>query len=146
MMKQYYKVFLALTFLTVSIFIKPAMAAGPVERAIVACEYELTHFCATVTPGEGRLMMCLGAYEDKISLGCGIAVYEAAVAIDVLASVIAAVGTACGQEIVDHCATAIGDNDFVVEAGQGQVVQCLASNQSSLGESCNAVLAKLMTN
>ena len=44
MMKQCYKVFLALTFLTVSIFIKPALAAGPVERAIVACEYELTHF------------------------------------------------------------------------------------------------------
>ena len=121
-MRRFEKVLLLISFFAVGIFGKAALAADPVERAIEACEYELTHFCSTVTPGEGRLMMCLGAHEDKISVGCAVAVYEAAVAIDVLAGLIAAIGTACEQEIIDHCATPASDTEFVVEAGQGQVV------------------------
>ena len=96
-MWRFEKVLLLITFVVLGIFGKAALAADPIERAIVACDYELTHFCSTVTPGEGRLMMCLGAHEDKISLGCAIAVYDAAVAIDALAGLIAAIGTACEQ-------------------------------------------------
>ena len=104
-MWRFEKVLLLVIFVVLGIFGKAAFAADPVERAIVACEYELTHFCSTVTPGEGRLMMCLGAHEVKISVGCAVAVYDAAVAFDVLAGLIAAIGTACEQEIVEHCAT-----------------------------------------
>jgi|TARA_B100001079_G_C16323107_1_gene475579 Golgi apparatus protein 1 len=144
-MWRFEKVLLLITFVVLGIFGKAALAADPIERAIVACEYELTHFCSTVTPGEGRLMMCLGAHEDKISLGCAIAVYDAAVAIDALAGLIAAIGTACEQEIVDHCATPASDTEIVVEVGQGQVVACLAAHQAKLGNACKAIIGKLLS-
>ena len=144
-MWRFEKVLLLLIFVSLGSFGKVALAADPVERAIEACEYELTHFCSTVTPGEGRLMMCLGAHEDKISVGCAVAVYEAAVAIDVLAGLIAAIGTACEQEIVDHCATPASDTEFVVEVGQGQVVACLAALVAILGISCKSVISELLS-
>ena len=144
-MWRFEKVLLLITFVVLGIFGKAALAADPIERAIVACEYELTHFCSTVTPGEGRLMMCLGAHEDKISLGCAIAVYDAAVAIDALAGLIAAIGTACEQEIVDPCATPASDTEIVVEVGQGQVVACLAAHQAKLGNACKAIIGKLLS-
>tara|TARA_B100000700_G_scaffold275066_1_gene320605 strand:+ start:119 stop:556 length:438 start_codon:yes stop_codon:yes gene_type:complete len=144
-MRCFEKVLLLIIFVSLGFFGKTAFAADPVERAIEACEHELTHFCSTVTPGEGRLMMCLGAHEDKISVGCAVAVYEAAVAIDVLAGLIAAIGTACEQEIVDYCATPVSDTELVVEAGQGQVVACLAAHESNLGNSCKSVISELLT-
>ena len=144
-MWRFEKVLLLVIFVVLGIFGKAAFAADPVERAIVACEYELTHFCSTVTPGEGRLMMCLGAHEDKISVDCAVAVYDAAVAIDILAGLIAAIGTACEQEIVDHCATPSSDTELVVEVGQGQVVACLAAHESDLGNSCKSVISELLS-
>ena len=35
-----------------------------------ACQADIKQFCANVTPGQGREMACLKAYEDKISAGC----------------------------------------------------------------------------
>ena len=90
-------------------------------------------------------MMCLGAHEDKISVGCAVAVYDAAVAIDVLAGLIAAIGTACEQEIVDHCATPTSDTEIVVEVGQGQVVACLAAHEAKLGNACKAIITELLS-
>ena len=144
-MQCFNKALLLIIFVVLGILGKTALAADPIERAIVACEYELTHFCSKVTPGEGRLMMCLGAHEDKISVGCAVAVYDAAVVIDTLAGLIAAIGTSCEQEIVDHCATPASDTEFVVEAGQGQVVACLAAHESNLGNSCKSVISELLS-
>ena len=144
-MRRFGKGFLIMAFSLLSVSGKVALAADPVERAIIACENELTTFCSTVTPGQGRLMMCLGAHEDKISVGCAVAVYDAAMAIDALAGLIAAIGTACEQEIVDHCATPTSDTEIVVEAGQGQVVGCLAAHQAKLGNACKAIITELLS-
>ena len=116
-MRRFGKGFLIMVFGLLSVSGKVVLAADPVERAIIACENELTTFCSTVTLGQGRFMMCLGAHEDKISVGCAVAVYAAAVAIDVLAGLIAAIGTACEQGIVDHSATPASDTELVVEVG-----------------------------
>jgi hypothetical protein len=34
------------------------------------CNSELAQYCAEVTPGEGRLLACLYAHEDKLSGQC----------------------------------------------------------------------------
>jgi len=144
-MRRFGKGFLIMAFSLLSASGKVVLAADPVERAIIACENELTAFCSTVTPGQGRLMMCLGAHEDKISVGCAVAVYDAAVVIDTLAGLIAAIGTSCEQEIVDHCATPASDTEFVVEAGQGQVVACLVAHEAKLGNACKAIIGELLS-
>ena len=71
-MRRFGKGFLIMAFSLLSVSGKVVLAADPVERAIIACENESTTFCSTVTPGQSRLMMCLGAHEDKISVDCAV--------------------------------------------------------------------------
>src|SRR5262249_49690865 len=57
-----------------------AGAAG--ERSLVdqvkeGCKAELESHCKDVTPGDGRLLACLYAFEDKLSPRCDYALYDA---------------------------------------------------------------------
>ncbi len=56
-------------------------SAGAAETLIdtvaKGCEKELKEFCAKVTPGEGRVLACLYAYQDKLSGRCEYALYDA---------------------------------------------------------------------
>ena len=36
-------------------------------EVLQGCNTELVRYCADVTPGEGRLLACLFAYDDKLS-------------------------------------------------------------------------------
>ena len=45
---------------------QPTLAGEVVE----GCKTELATHCKGVTPGEGRLLACLYAYEDKLSSRC----------------------------------------------------------------------------
>ena len=43
-------------------------AAG---ETIDACSQDLQAFCSDVTPGDGKILACLWAYEDQVSSPCG---------------------------------------------------------------------------
>ena len=43
-----------------------------------ACANDIKKYCKTVTPGEGRLIYCMQAHEDKISVKCAFELGEAA--------------------------------------------------------------------
>src|SRR5262249_55602903 len=53
-----------------------ARIAGAIEQLRTACADELRAFCSTVTPGEGRLLLCMQAHEDKIGGQCELALLE----------------------------------------------------------------------
>jgi len=38
-----------------------------VQGAAEGCKKEIETYCKGVTPGEGRILACLYAYEDKLS-------------------------------------------------------------------------------
>ena len=38
--------------------------------AVLDCSHEIQTYCQDVTPGEGRIVACLQAYEDKVSAIC----------------------------------------------------------------------------
>ena len=40
------------------------------RSVIQACEADLEEFCSEVTPGEGKILACLWAYEDQVSAAC----------------------------------------------------------------------------
>jgi Cysteine rich repeat len=52
--------------------------SAAVEKLQTACGDDLKKYCSTVTPGEGRLLFCMMAHEDKISAKCDYALYSAA--------------------------------------------------------------------
>ena len=49
-----------------------------IETVATGCKTEITTYCKDVKPGEGRVLACLYAHEDKLSGKCEYALYDAA--------------------------------------------------------------------
>ena len=98
-------------------------------QVLDGCNSELTQYRAEVTPGEGRLLACLYAYEDKLSGQCEHALYDAAARLE---RAITYVANECRAELETHCAS--------VEVGEGRVAQCLKDHAAELSPGCNQAL------
>ena len=53
-----------------------------VETIANGCKAEIENYCRQVTPGQGRILACLYAYQDKLSGKCEFALYDAAVQLE----------------------------------------------------------------
>ena len=112
----------------------PAVAQDSLlEYVVASCEADLKQYCSQVTPGEGRLLHCAAAHEDKLSGQCSYALYQAASLLEQLSVAIAYVAQSCETEIKTLC----GD----VKAGEGRILSCLEGNSESLGDACKKALA-----
>ena len=112
----------------------PAMAQDSLlEYVLTSCEGDIKQYCSQVTPGEGRLLHCAAAHEDKLSGQCSYALYQAASLLEQLAVAIAYVAQSCETEIKTLCAD--------VKAGEGRIMSCLEGNSESLGDACKKALA-----
>ncbi len=109
-------------------------AQSLLNQVAEACETELANFCSTVTPGQGRLVHCMIAHEDKISAQCQTAIFEAAEIIENRVRAMAEIGLMCEDDLVAHCAD--------VEVGEGRVLQCLADKGDAVSASCRETLKK----
>ena len=87
-----------------------------VEHLIVACESDLENYCSQVTPGNGRILHCMAAHEDKISGQCEYAFYQAATLLEQLSVAINYVAQECGADIQAHCSDLTD-----VEIGDGKI-------------------------
>jgi hypothetical protein len=115
-------------------FAMPAFAQDSLlEYVLTSCEADLKQYCSQVTPGEGRLLHCAAAHEDKLSGQCSYALYQAASLLEQLSMAIVYVAQSCETEIQTLC----GD----VKAGEGRILSCLEGNSESLGEPCKKALA-----
>jgi hypothetical protein len=113
-----------------------AMMQSPLGQQVIdGCSSELAQYCAEVTPGEGRLLACLFAYEDKLSGQCEFALYDAAVRLERAINTITYVATECRAELESHCAA--------VELGEGRVAQCLKDHESELSPGCDRALTNV---
>ena len=74
-----------------------------IEKLLVACEADINTYCAQVTPGEGRLLHCAAAHEDKLSGQCSYALYQAATLMEQMAAAIVYVANQCAADIEKHC-------------------------------------------
>ena len=112
----------------------PAVAQDSLlEYVLTSCEADIKQYCSQVTPGEGRLLHCAAAHEDKLSGQCSYALYQAASLLEQLSMAIVYVAESCETVIKTLC----GD----VKAGEGRVLSCLEGNSESLGEPCKKALA-----
>lgn len=106
------------------------------EYLAESCEQELNDYCSTVTPGEGRLVHCIAAHEDKLSAQCEVALFQAAVIIDELIEGMVDVAVACEGPLLERC----GD----VELGEGRVLMCLKDNADATSDACDAAVDYLL--
>jgi Golgi apparatus protein 1 len=102
-----------------AVFLIAANAASAQETPLLdyvleSCATELEEYCSTVTPGDGRLLLCAAAHEDKLSSQCTLALYQASVIMQELTNTIAYLAESCATDIEEYCAESnnhgYGDN------------------------------------
>lgn len=103
------------------------------DMVTTGCAAETTMYCSQVTPGEGRLLACFYAHEDKLSGRCQYALYEAADVLDTVVTALSYLATQCEADIEANCAS--------VEAGEGRILECLQSKGDAVSESCRQAIA-----
>ena len=110
-----------------------AKAEMAVEKIRASCAGDIKNFCPKVTLGEGRLGLCIMAYEDQISDKCYYAVFDVADRIGLAVSNLRRGAEVCKTDIDKVCGK--------VESGEGRIAQCLIDNKSKLAAPCRAEVA-----
>ena len=108
-----------------------------VEKLESACAKDIKKYCSTVTPGEGRMVYCMQAHEDKISAKCAFELGDAAAAIQTAAEALKDGVIACRAEINGVCAK--------VKPGEGRIATCLLENKSTASAGCVEAIAKVQS-
>lgn len=99
-----------------------------VAQLQVACGRDIKQYCKTVTPGEGRVIYCLQAHEDKISPKCTYELEETASTVQIAADTLKEAVIACKSEINGICGKTV--------PGQGRIAACLMTNKSTASKDC----------
>jgi hypothetical protein len=122
----------AQTDITKAIQEKLAAEAAKLENS---CAEDIKKYCSDVTPGEGRMLYCMHAHEDKISPKCGYDLEEAAADVQLHADNLKEAITACKAEISGVCGK--------TQPGQGRIAACLIANKSTASKNCVEALGKI---
>jgi Cysteine rich repeat len=97
------------------------------------CAKDIEAYCKNVTPGEGRILACLVAHEDKLSGRCGYVLSDSASMVDQLLTALSYVRSACKADVEKLCAD--------VKPGGGRIAACMKKNEDKLGEGCRQAIA-----
>ncbi len=103
-----------------------------IETVANGCKTEITTYCKDVKPGEGRVLACLYAHEDKLSGKCEYALYDAAGRLERAVTALTYVATECHADLVANCAG--------VKAGDGRLLECLEKNDAKVSTRCKGAL------
>jgi hypothetical protein len=105
---------------------------GIIETVKTGCQTELETYCKSVTPGEGRVLACLYAFQDKLSGRCEYALYDASARLERAVAALTYVAKECEADLTANCAG--------VKAGEGRLLQCLEKNEAKVSSRCNSAL------
>lgn len=103
-----------------------------VKSVTNGCKTEIETYCKQVKPGEGRILSCLYAYQDKLSGKCEYALYDAAVQLERAVAALSYVVNECGDDLEKHCSA--------VRAGEGRLLNCLEKNDKKVSSRCKKAL------
>jgi len=107
-------------------------AQGALDTFAKGCQQELTTFCKDVTPGEGRILACLYAFQDKITPRCEYALYDSVDQLEqTLTNLSYAIGE-CRDDLKSFCAE--------IKPGEGRLLDCLGENETQVSNRCNYAL------
>lgn len=113
----------------------PASAQQSIVDAVKqGCAKELQTYCKDVTAGEGRIASCLYAYEDKLSLGCAVAVYNGILDLEEANESLRVYAKQCSSDLLQYCSTAV--------PGGGRLYGCLVKNKATLTQECSGAVKK----
>ncbi|HXY61878.1 MAG TPA: cysteine rich repeat-containing protein [Nitrospirota bacterium] len=96
------------------------------------CKQELDTYCKEVTPGEGRVLACLYAFQDKLSDRCEYALYDAAARLEKAVNALKYAASQCKHDLNTFCSQ--------VQPGEGRLLQCLDKNSAKVSAKCKQAL------
>jgi cysteine rich repeat protein len=105
---------------------------GVLEKS---CAGDIKKYCRDVTPGEGRMIYCMQAHEDKISPKCAYELGQTAASVQTTADLLKDGVLACKAEIAGVCGK--------IQPGQGRIAACLIENKSTASNLCAEAIQKL---
>lgn len=122
-----------LSLLLFFISVGTASAVDPLVNTVSAgCKKELKNYCSKVTPGEGRILACLYAHEDKLSGRCDYALYDAASQLDHFLESLVYVANECDADMDKYCAS--------IAPGEGRLLKCLDKKSKKISKRCKTAL------
>ena len=116
-------------------FAANATAQDIVSDVQKGCAVEIEKYCSQVSMGEGRLLACFYAHEDKLSGQCQFALYSAAAQLEHAVSALNYVAGQCEDDIMAHCAE--------VQLGEGRILDCLNTNAESVSAECKMAVGEV---
>jgi sporulation protein YlmC with PRC-barrel domain len=96
-----------------------------------ACGKEISNYCGNVTRGEGRLVLCMQAHEDRLGLRCQFALYRASRKLEGVINRVEQIADACWSDIEAQCGNA------------DSIGRCVMEKRESLSQPCRTVMSKL---
>ena len=105
--------------------------AAAVEMIEGACATDVRNFCGNVTRGEGRIVLCMQAYDDQLSKRCQFSLYRVSRNLGSVLSRVDRIADACWNDIQEKC----GDAD--------KIGQCVMEKRTSLSQPCQTVVNEL---
>ena len=109
--------------------------AAKITKLENACAGDIKKYCRTVTPGEGRMVYCMQAHEDKISPKCAYELGETAGSVQATSDLLKDGVIACKAEISGVCGK--------IQPGQGRIAACLIANKSTASKDCADAIQKV---
>jgi len=113
----------------VFLFAGSALAQEKLVQIVAdGCKAEIQTYCKGVTPGEGRVLACLYAYQDKLSPRCEYALYDASVQLERVVNALTYVANECRGDLQAYCSS--------VKPGEGRLLDCLEKNKAKVSARC----------
>lgn len=113
-----------------------AAAEDIVSQVQKGCAAEIESYCSQVSLGEGRLLACFYAHEDKLSGQCQYALYDASAQLERAVSALNYLASQCEDDMVKLCAN--------VQVGEGRVIECLTEKSESVSAPCKQAMADVL--
>lgn len=114
----------------------PAAAGQDLVQTVKdGCKTELESYCKDVTPGEGRVLACLFAHQDKLSGKCEYALYDAAVQLERAVAALSYVVNECADDLNQHCSG--------IAAGEGRLLDCIEKNDKKVSARCKDAMKEV---
>jgi hypothetical protein len=105
---------------------------GPVEIVVDGCKQDIDTYCKGVTPGEGRILACLYAYQDKLSNRCEYALYDAAAQLEKAIAALTYLANECRDDLKAYCSD--------VKPGEGRLIECIGKNKEKISDRCKQAI------
>jgi hypothetical protein len=105
---------------------------GPVETVLDGCQKDIETYCKGVKPGEGRILACLYAYQDKLSNRCEYALYDAAAQLERAITALTYLASECKEDLKAYCSD--------VKPGEGRLINCIDKNMEKVSKRCKQAI------